>query len=259
VIALDLLQQMLDGDDAQLWESSATALSAVAASCEDEEMNIVLLRLVECLGSTNALMCSLARLELRNVAVVKFVSLDELFRPFWRTVAISVVKDLQNRPQKAQQLADILGKSVDDLLMETQEETISFLLLRKHTDTLQRIANARGGPGGSILDLCMQTRNLTVILANLVVQDPTHIESLGHTVLGQASPEVRKISISELLGMDPVAVACELLKIASDTEGAVQNKVSLYCLSPLLAYDGYVLTLTDSGWPPPFRLHCRTG
>ena len=226
VIVLDLLKQMLDGDDAQLWESSVTALGAVAASCDDEEMNIVLLRLVECLGSTNTFMCSLARLEIRNVAQVKSIPLGELFRPFWRTIALSVIKDLQNRPQKAQQLADILSKSVDDLLLETQEETLPFLLLWKHTDTLQRIANARGH-GMSICDLCMQSRNLTVILANLLIQNPTHLESTVHSILGQTSPELRKVSVSTLLKLDPVAVACELLKIASDTEGANQKKVSL--------------------------------
>lgn len=225
VVALDLLQQMLDGDDSQLWESSVTALGAVAASCDDEEMNIVLLRLVECLGSTNSLMCSLARLELRNVASHKSLPLDELLRPFWRTIAISVIKDLPNRPQKAQQLADILGKSVDDLLIETQEETLPFLLLSKHGDTLQRIANARS-PGGSIRDLCMQSRNLTVILANLLIQDPKHMESTVHSFLGQASPELRKVSASDLLKLDIVAVACELLKIASDVEGAAQKKVN---------------------------------
>jgi len=229
VIALNLLQRMLDGDDAQLWESSVTALGAVAASCDDEEMNIVLLRLVECLGSTNTLLCSLARLELRNIAIVKSVGLDELFRPFWRTIAVSVIKDLQNRPQKAQQLADILGKSVDDLLVETQEETLPFLLLWKHTDTLQRIANARG-PGGSIRDLCMQSRNLTVILANLLVQDPTQLETTVRGFLGQASPELQKVSVSDLLRLDAVAMACELLKIASDADGAAQKQVGPYCL-----------------------------
>lgn len=237
VIALNLLQQMLDGNDAQLWESSVTALGSVAASCEDDEMNIVLLRLVECLGSTNTLLCSLARLELRNVAIVKSVSLDELFRPFWRTIAVSAIKDLQNRPQKVQQLADILGKSVDDLLVETQEETLPFLLLWKHTDTLQRIANARG-PGGSIRDLCMQSRNLTVILANLLIQDPTQPETIVRGLLGRASPELQKVSVSDLLKMDVAAIACELLKIASDAEGPAQKKVSPYHLIPTLPHIG---------------------
>ena len=226
VVALDILQQMMDGEDARLWESSVRALGQVACACDDEELNIILLRLVECLGSTNNLVCELAQLELRGLAQSKTVTIEELFKPFWKTIAISMVKDLQTRPQKAQKLADVLGKSVDELLVETQEETLPYLVLCRQTELLQRIANARSNEK-SIVHMCMQPQNLTKILATLLVQNPSRPEATVSEFLTQASPEFGRVSISTFLGADVVAVACELLRMASDADGSAQKKVSV--------------------------------
>jgi hypothetical protein len=225
VVALDILQQMMDGEDARLWETSVRALGQAACACDDEELNIILLRLVECLGSTNNLLCELAQLELRGLAQSKTITIEELFKPFWKTIAISMVKDLQTRPQKAQKLADVLGRSVDELLVETQEDTLPYLVLCRQTELLQRIANARSNEK-SIVHMCMQPQNLTKILATLLVQNPTRPEATVSEFLTQASPEFGRVSISTFLGADVVAVACELLRMASDADGAAQKKVS---------------------------------
>lgn len=227
VVALDILQQMMDGEDTRLWESSVRALGQVACACDDEELNIILLRLVECLGSTNNLVCELAQLELRGLAQSKIITIEELFKPFWKTIAISMVKDLQTRPQKAQKLADVLGKSVDELLVETQEDTLPYLVLCRQTELLQRIANARSNEK-SIVHMCMQPQNLTKILGTLLVQNPSRPEATVSEFLTQASPEFGRVSISTFLGADVVAVACELLRMASDTEGAAQKKVRAF-------------------------------
>jgi len=227
VIALDILQQMMEGEDARLWESSVRALGQVACACDDEELNIILLRLVECLGSTNNLVCELAQLELRGLAQSKTITIEELFKPFWKTIAISMVKDLQTRPQKAQKLADVLGKSVDELLLETQDETLPYLVLCRQTELLQRIANARSNEK-SIVHMCMQPQNLTKILATLLVQNPSRPEATVSDFLTQASQEFGRVSISTFLGADVVAVACELLRMASDTDGAAQKKVRVF-------------------------------
>jgi hypothetical protein len=224
ITVLNILQQTLEGQDARLWESSIRALGLIATTCEDEEMNIVLLRLVECLGSTNNLVCELAQLELQDLAHVMKTSLDDIFRPFWKTIAISVTKDLQSRPQKAQKLADILGRSVDELLLHTQEDIVPFLVLRRHSDILERIANARG-PDRSIRQLCMQPKIMTLVLASLLIQDPKRLESTIQGYLVQASAEFRRVSVSEMLRADVVPIACELLRMASDAQDAAQQKV----------------------------------
>lgn len=221
ILVLKLLQEVLDGDDTRKWETAIKALGMVANSCEDTAVNLVLLRLIECLGSANNLACNLAQLELRNLAQTKSVSIDALFRPFWRTIAVSVAKDLNSCPQKAQQLTDLIGTSVDDFLLGAQEVILPYLIMWRRTDTLQRMATARKS---SIPDMCMDKRNLTAILASLLVQDPDHPEAAIHGFLVQASPEFRKIPVSTLLRLDVVSVACELLKVASEAEEPTRKK-----------------------------------
>lgn len=214
VLALDFLRQLSDADDSKLHETTILAQGQAALVCDEEEKNIILLRLVEFLGHTNTLVCGLANLELRNLAQASSVTLQELLRPFWRTIGITVVKDLVTRPQKIQQLSDMLGVSVNQLLVSTQAGTLPYLVLWRRTDILQRLASIN--EKGSVWTICMQKHTLPRILSLLLVQQPSQIEAVVADVLRQASPEFRDVHVANLLKSDVLSVACEVLKAAGD-------------------------------------------
>ncbi|KAF2211034.1 hypothetical protein CERZMDRAFT_43856 [Cercospora zeae-maydis SCOH1-5] len=207
-------------------ETLVTAWGQVAVSCGEKELNLALLQLIEYLGHGNAFVCAMAFAELEAIAAFKRISPKELFQPFWRSIAVAVVQELHSRPQKAQQLCDLLSMDMNNFLVLTQRETLPFLLLTKKKDIVQRIANARGN-GTTVEDVCMQPRtNLAAILAVLLSQSAHEAEELAFSCLTEVAPDLRKTDIASLVKVDPVLVACEMLKLSG--EQAADRKTRAY-------------------------------
>lgn len=214
--ALEYLRALSERDVACEQETLVRAWGSLALACDDSELNLALLRLVEYLGHSNPLICSVAVSELEKLSVTRGQSAEEMFRPFWSSIAVSVVQDLHRKPQKAQQLCDLLGFQVNQLLVLTQQETIPSLVLTKRTDVLQRIAGARGNDS-SIQDVCLQPRtNLASTLALLLVQPGSDAETFAAACLAEAAPGFRGTDIASLVKIDPILIGCHMLKYIGD-------------------------------------------
>ena len=152
----------------------------------------------------------------------------KLFAPYWRTVAVTVVQDLQRRPQIAQQLSDLLAMSVSEFLSTTQIYTVPFFVLTKKQDVLQRIADACGL---SIMALCREHNNLAAILSCILLKTSSDVESLVMALLNAVSPEFSNVDCVELLKSEPQATASELLRAAGENDEGKKTKVSrsVYC------------------------------
>lgn len=229
--ALTFLRQLTDQAALSQHETLISAWGQVAIICGDKELNLALLRLVDYLGHTNTLIPALAASELEKIARTCAFSPEELFRPFWRTVAVAVVQDLFSIPQKAQQLAEFLEMTVDRFLLLTQRETIPYLVLTKKHDVLQRIAAARSYARGqkcTVQDIILQPQaNLAAILALLLSQPSTDVEATASSLLAEAEPNLKHQDLAGLLKIDSVSVACELLKTAADEDEGRKAKVSM--------------------------------
>lgn len=239
VIALDFLRKLAELDDIRQTETIIVTLGQIADVCGDEELEIVLLQLVDFLGHTNPFVCGLADVELRRLGHELESGLEVLLRPFWRTIGVTALKDLLTRPQKAQQLCDLLGWTVNRLLTSTQAETVPYLVLCGKRDVLKRIAHARGNET-TVWNICMQPRNLSAILSTLIAQNPTDVESFLALRLATASPEFENEDIANLLRVDKITVACEVLKAVGDIDGENRSQVS-----GRLAYTSLFLVTCD--------------
>ncbi|KAF2487961.1 hypothetical protein BDY17DRAFT_290011 [Neohortaea acidophila] len=214
--ALEFLRALSDRDVANEQETLVSAWSQVALFCEDSELNLSLLRLVEYLGHSNPLISGLAFTELERIAEAKAISPSELFKPFWSSIAVSVVQDLHSRPQKIQQLCDLLELDVNRFLVNTQQETVPALVLTQKSNVLQRIAAARGH-GTTVQDLLLQPRtNLMATLALLLIQPTQSPEDSAMACLVSVAPGLQGTDLSNLVKIDPALLACHLLKHAGD-------------------------------------------
>ncbi len=149
-----------------------------------------------------------------------------MLRPFWRSIGITVVKDLQSRPQIAQHLSDLLGMTIPELLVLTQASTLPYLILMRKKDIIERIALARGY-GTTVRSMCFEQSNLAAILALLLVQPSTDIESATMKLLRDASSDFDSLELKDLLLSSPILTACELLKAAGDADDTRRPKVCL--------------------------------
>ena len=145
-----------------------------------------------------------------------------MFAPYWRTVAVNVVKDLHRRPQIAQQMSDLLSMSVSEYLSMTQVYTIPNLVLTKKQDILQRVADACGK---SIMALCRDHNNLAAILSCILLQNASEVGNLVMALLNAVSPEFSNVDCAELLKSEPQATASELLKVAGEDDDVYREKV----------------------------------
>ena len=236
---LNLLRSLSQSTDARILETVLTTFGQVAETCTEEELNLVLIQLVEYLGSANTLISSLASLEIQRIADALEKTPEELFRPYWRTTAISVVQDLRKKPHKAQLLADALGWTLDHLLTETETHTLPQLVLRGQTEILQRIAKAQG-TGASVFDICVKDQNLPTILATLISQHPSNGEAIVQQCLANVKADISDSEIAQIFKTDPAAIAREVLLITVQSQNDAGEKVRRFCFmeSPQLTVQG---------------------
>lgn len=213
--ALECLRTLSDRDVASEQETLIVAWGQVAIACGDRELNLVLLRLVDYLGHSNNLICGLAAAEIENIAAAKCTTVMEMFQPFWRSIAVSAVQDLPTRPNKTQQLCDLLNTDVDSFLSMTQRDTLPALVLAKKQDIVQRIAHAAGRD--SIRNVCLQPiTNLASILAVLLMQSSGDVEDSVFGCLTAVDSAFKDVDLASLIRLEPVQIACELLKLCAD-------------------------------------------
>ena len=223
--ALDYLRALSDRATLGQHDTLISAWGQVAVTCGESELNLALLRLVDFLGHPNALVCGLASTELEHIASSLNLTPQALFKPFWRSIAVTVVQDLHTNPQKCQLLADYLGTSVNQFLTNTQTETLPLLLLTKKRDTLQRLATARG-PNVKLQDICTQPRkNLAVILALLLSQPSNDIETTAMDILAECVPSFKDQELANIVRIDPVPIVVEMLKSAGDEDANRKGRI----------------------------------
>nr|OQO19804.1 hypothetical protein B0A51_16256 [Rachicladosporium sp. CCFEE 5018]OQO27475.1 hypothetical protein B0A51_06559 [Rachicladosporium sp. CCFEE 5018] len=215
-VALQYLRTLSDRDVPSELETLIVAWGQVATVSGENELNLVLLQLVDLLGHVNPIVCGLAFSEIERVAETKALSVEQLFAPYWSSVAVSAVSDLLSRPQKIQHLCDLLRKDVNQLLLMTQRETIPSLVLHQKKDELQRIASARGA-NVTIQDICLQPQsNLVAILSLLLAQPSADLEDTVLQCLSGVAPGFDGTDLAALIKPESVAIACELLRYIGD-------------------------------------------
>ena len=159
------------------------------------------------------------------------VQARKLFEPYWRTVAITVVKSLQNRPQIAQQMSDLLSIDVRAFLRLTQQFTVPYLVLTKRKEILQRIADARAPPYPSVASLCMDRGNMPNILAYLLLHTaPNDWEITILSLLREVSPNFASVDLVEIVRIESLLTVIELLKAAGEAEDDKVDQVGSFSL-----------------------------
>ena len=151
-----------------------------------------------------------------------------LLSPYWSTIAIAMIQDLQTRPQIAQFISDLLNVTVSNLLQLTQSYTIPYLVLTKKRQLLQKVADACGA---SIYSICMRNTTMAAILAKLLLRASVETESIIMPLLVEVAPEFDSIDLFGLARAESVPAASELLKTASEEDAKNDSKVS--SLSPV--------------------------
>ncbi|GAM33244.1 ATR checkpoint kinase [Talaromyces pinophilus] len=214
VIILECLKSVSERADIPSQETCILTLCRLAEISEDEELNIILLRLLEYLGHANPYICAVAYTELLKLSQESSTTVAGLLRPFWRSLSVTVVKNLRNRPHMAEQLCDLLGMSVDSFLQLTEVHTLPYLVYTRRREIIMRIAAAY--PSKSAFELCMERNNFASIIAYLLSQPEENHEAMIYSLLVDIDPKFKETSVTMLLKTEPIPITRELLKNMGD-------------------------------------------
>lgn len=189
----------------------------------DNELNLVLIKLLEYLGSSNNFEAAVAFNELLNLAESRSTTPRRLLEPYWKSLAYMATKDMVHRPQRSRAIAELLQISVNELLLLIQTHALPWLVLDKRTEVIQKFAEARQETTG--WQPLMDNANLAAILSLLMIQETDNIEIFVRSRLDDAGLHLHDRPIAELLQIEPVLIAIELLKAAGEADGARKQTV----------------------------------
>ncbi|CAI4211035.1 unnamed protein product [Parascedosporium putredinis] len=220
----------------EIWGLSNAPVVGPVAS--DQELNLTLLKLVEYLGSENEVFMALAFQELSSIASARGLTTLKLFEPFWRGLAHFVVKDVISRPQTSTLMADLLGISVNELLVLVHRRALPWLVLQGKNDVVERIAKARKDKELQLT--IVDSGNFGQILALLLIQPVEDISGFVMAKLTGITSYFEATEIQSLLRSDLVPIALELFKLAAEGNEARKSAArnALTQIAPIVGIAG---------------------
>jgi serine/threonine-protein kinase ATR len=222
--SIAFLKSISDNNQPHLTETFIMAWGQLGTVVWEHELNLVLIKLLEYLGSSNNIVSAFAFNELLNLADARRVTPRRLFEPFWPNLAYMVTKDMVQRPQMSRTIAELLQVSVNELLLLIQTHALPWLVLDKQKDVIQKIAEARRE--SEIWLPLIDPANLAATLALLLVQDFEDIASFAKSRLDELSAHFQTEPLANLLQVEPVLTVIELLKAAGDADETRKALVS---------------------------------
>ncbi|GAT25415.1 UVSB [Aspergillus luchuensis] len=132
----------------------------------------------------------------------------------------------------AEQLCDLLGMKVDDFLRLTETYVLPYLVLTRKRDVIVRVG-ATYKDAKTPFDICSEKNNLASILAFLLSQPSPNPEESVMSALSEVDAAFRGRTLAELLRIEPILIACDLLKGLGDL-GEDKGKRICACLRAAL-------------------------
>ena len=77
----------------------------------------------------------------------------------------------------------------------------------------------------SVWDICSASTNIASILSVLLIQEWSDLEVMIPSLLSEMTPEFKGHNLGAIVRMEPILIACELLKAVGDTGGTKDSKV----------------------------------
>ncbi|KAI0204129.1 phosphatidylinositol 3 [Astrocystis sublimbata] len=215
-IALGVLRNLSDQNQPKPLESYILAWSQVAFVLPDDELILVLVKLVEYLGHQSAVASAAAFTEIIQIARHRFITPKQLFELYWNSLAYLAVRDIIAQPQLTRLLAELQDMSLNELLLHVQEYALPYLVLNKKKDVIEMIAKVRNE--AEPWQPCLDNANLGRILALLLAQETGDIQQYTMSLLRHISPHFAQFNLVDLLQTEPLTTTLHLLKAAADAD-----------------------------------------
>lgn len=204
--------------DSYLCETTLSAWRQVACVSEGEQLNFVLMKLIDHLGSKNSFESSVAAHELRAIAKHKRRTMWQLCTPFWPTLSVRVLKQLNDNRQLVIQFATLLEIRWEDFVRRHLPFTVPYLALSRRFDVV-----------ASIAEICQTSprriyaSHIPVILAVLMTQDVTDPLRFAEQRWNEADPSFKDIDLATIIGVNIAELTFEILKLSESEDVQISH------------------------------------
>ncbi|KAI1263882.1 phosphatidylinositol 3 [Xylariaceae sp. FL1019] len=213
---LSILRSLSDQARPEFVESCILAWSQAAVVLPDDQLVLVLVKLVEYLGHHSTFASATAFTEILQVARRRGITTKQLFEPFWSSIAFLVVKDMIEQPKLTQLLAEVLETTLPQLLLHIQSYALPWLVLTRKKDIIYKFAEVR--KDAEPWQPCVDNANLGRILALLLTQESPGIEEHTMGLLRHVSHHFNDFKLVDLFRVEPLSVTLHVLKAIADAE-----------------------------------------
>lgn len=125
----------------------------------------------------------------------------------------------------AEQLCDLLGMTVDDFLRLNEVHILPHLVFSRKKEIIARIG-ATYKDTKTPFDICSEKDNLAAILAFLLCQPFSDPQKMIMSTLSAVDSAFEGRTLAELVRIEPILIACDLLKGLGDTGNDNAARVS---------------------------------
>jgi serine/threonine-protein kinase ATR len=203
-----VLSNMNFKQDPYFFETTVIAWGQLGRVSIGERLNLILIRLIDYLGSPNSFHCSVAFQEIRSIAKAKMLTCYQLCTPFWPTISVLVVKQMEEKKSLLARFSELLEITVSDFLYRTLPFTVPYLVLSRRYDLVSTIASACGSTAKRVY-----LEHVPVILAVLLTQNVDHPGDFAEERWLEADVSFSRVSFPDVVGSNMVGLTFEILKL----------------------------------------------
>lgn len=188
---------------------------------DGDELNYVLLKLIDFLGSSHPLHSKFAFYQLRSIARLKNMSCWDLMSSFWPTVSYSVFRRYITHPNICSRFTELLQVNTSHLIQKTYRYSIPYLVDENFEDVLKAI-----GENANISVSQMVCDSLPKTVAVLLLNDNSEMHHKVMAHLSKADENFKRTQLAQIINSHRLAITFELLKMYKPDDSKLSDKIS---------------------------------
>lgn len=218
----NLLSQIDFSKEMHLTESVIQAWGQLAQVSEGERLNLILMKLIEILGSEKSIHSTLSCYQLQSIARFRDTTCLELMSPFWPTISVSVLKRHISQPQIIPRLTTLLSITPKDFFSRTRKYTVPYMVLTKRMDVLELISEALVTPIEKLI-----LENISKTVAVLLMHESDDIGSFVMSTLAAVHRPMKRLDLSRIVIPHRLDIVFEVLKLHDPDDDERSRKIDL--------------------------------
>lgn len=218
----NLLSSINFSNEMYLSETVLQAWGQLAHVVEGERLNLILMKLIESLGSEISMHSSFAFYQIQSIARNRKTTCWNLMSPFWPSIIVSVLKRHESHPQILQRLMKLFGITQKEFFSQTHRYAVPYMVLTRHKEVLEMIADALEWPIEKLL-----FQNISKTVAVLLLHESLNIGVFVMQSLSEVHNSIKNLDLAQVVNPNRLDIAFEVLKLHDADDEKKSQRITI--------------------------------